>query len=66
MRLMLALSGLLIFALNSPDYSSKLAFNFDGLTLYFSCAYCLYAALHYLFPDAMLKVVKLDSYIGSI
>ena len=60
MRLMLALSGLLIFALNSPDYSSKLAFNFDGLTLYSSCAYCLYAALHYLFPDAMLKVFKLE------
>ena len=59
MRLMLALSGLLIFALNSPDYSSKVAYNFDVFTLYFSCAYCLYAALHCMFPDAMLKVVKL-------
>jgi signal transduction histidine kinase len=60
MRLMLALSGLLIFALNSPQYPSQLAFNFDNFTLYFSCAYCLYAALHCLFPDAMLKVFKLE------
>jgi signal transduction histidine kinase len=60
MRLMLALSGLLIFELNSPDYSSKFAFDFDILTLYFVCAYCIYAALHCLFPDAMLKVFKLE------
>ncbi len=60
MRLMLALSGLLIFALNSPDYASKVAYNFDAFTLYFSCAYFLYAALHCAFPDAMLKVFKLE------
>lgn len=60
MRLMLALSSLLIFALNSPDYSSKIIYNFDVFTLYFSCAYCVYAALHCVFPDAMLKVVKLQ------
>ena len=59
MRLMLALSGLLIFALNSPDYSSKLTFNFDHITLYFAFFYCIYAVLHCLFPDAMLKVFKL-------
>lgn len=60
LRLMLAASGLLIFALNPEAYeaySDHVAHGYDTLTLYCAYAYCAYAALHCVFPANMLKVL---------
>lgn len=59
MRLMLATSGLLIFALNPAAYSDSVATGYNTLTLYFAYAYCTYAALQFAFPANMLKVMPL-------
>lgn len=59
MRLMLAVSGLLIFALNPSIYSSPAESSYDTLTLYGAYAYCVYAALHCLFPNTMLRIMLL-------
>ncbi|HSH55134.1 MAG TPA: hypothetical protein VK967_08915, partial [Methylotenera sp.] len=57
MRLMLAASGLLLFALNPAAYSDSAAQSYDTLTLYFAYAYCAYAALHCFFSTTMLKAL---------
>jgi signal transduction histidine kinase len=59
MRLMLAASGLFIFALNPAAYSDSAANGYDTLTLYFAYAYCAYAALQFAFPAYILKVIPL-------
>lgn len=59
MRLMLALSGLFIFALNPLTFAGPDVQRYGALTLYLAFAYCIYAALHYIFIIMTLKVIPL-------
>ena len=59
MRLMLAATGLCIFALNPETGTTAYARNTYQLTLYFAYAYCVYATLLFALPAAMLRILRL-------
>ena len=59
MRLMLAATGLCIFALNPETGTTAYARNTYQLTLYFAYAYCVYATLLFALPATMLRILRL-------